>query len=72
MKPGDTTTIDLMYSYEQQRVPFKEDTINRMSIKLKDIKNTEGFDEEENSNIQSFLQVLNTIETNHADYYSQR
>lgn len=41
-----------------------------MSMKVNDIKNTEGFDEEENSNIQSFLGVLNTIETDHADYYS--
>jgi hypothetical protein len=39
MKPGDTTTIDLMYSYENQnKVVFSEDTIRRMTQKLKAVR----------------------------------
>ena len=40
LKPGDTTTIDLMYSYEQyqNKVLFSEDTIKKMSLKLKKIR----------------------------------
>lgn len=32
LRPGDTTTIDLMYSYENNnKVSFSEDTIKRMT-----------------------------------------
>ncbi len=42
-KQGDTTTIDLQYSYENVKVTYNEDTIKRMINKLKNAKSeTEG------------------------------
>ena len=36
--PQHNSTIDLLYSYESQKAAFSEDTIKRMSLKIKEIR----------------------------------
>ena len=45
-----------------------------MSLKLKAVKqeNTSILDIEYEVKLQNFIQTLESIETNHADYYAQR
>jgi hypothetical protein len=72
LKPGDTTTIDLMSSYEGQKAVFQEDTIKRMSQKLKAVRlaNEGLLDPEYEVKLQYFIQTLELIETSHADFYA--
>ena len=74
MRPGDITTIDLMYSYENQKTTFQEDTIKRMTNKLKAVKqdNSTIIDSEYQVKLTSFIKTLETIERDHADFYAQR
>ena len=58
MKSGDVTTIDLMYSFENQnKVVFQNDTIKRMTQKLKTVKSTAraALDPESEQRISNFI-----------------
>ena len=61
-----------MYSYENKAAVFSEDTIKRMTFKLKTLRNAnkDSIYPENEARLLSFLDTLNTLESSHADFYA--
>eukprot|EP00347_Sterkiella_histriomuscorum_P011761 403371198 len=71
---NEITTIDLMYSYEPQKAAFQEDTVKKMTQRLKQLKkeNKVKLEAFEDGNINLILGHLNQLQLSHIDFYGQK